>query len=229
VAEQSGQLVLVDEDPAFRKRFLAVLNRAGYEIVGVASAEEALGVIENQRPDVVLTDVGLPGLSGYELCRRLKDQYGESIAVVIISGERTEPFDRAAGIFLGADDYMTKPVDSGELVARIWRLLERSSANRLQTNGNARLDVLSGRERQVLDLLTGGFNQEGIAEALFISPKTVATHIQRILTKLGVRSRTQAVALALTQDVAAHVIAPVRPVEPTAPEVDAGVAAPMRA
>ena len=229
MVEQRSYVVLVDDDPGFRKLLLSVLARGGYDLDAVPSAEEALAAIEKRRPDAVLTDVSLPGLSGYELCRQLKDQHGEDIGVMIISGHRTEPFDRAAGIFLGADDYMVKPVDPGELVARVWRLVGRSNVSHVRTNSNGKLDLLSARERQVLDLLASGSTQNDIAEALFISPKTVATHIQRVLTKLGVRSRTQAVALALTQDVAAHVIAPVRPVEPTAPEVDAGGAALTRA
>jgi DNA-binding NarL/FixJ family response regulator len=161
-----------------------------------------LVAIAERRPDVVLTDVQLPGVSGYELCRQLKDKYGDDFPVIIVSGNRTEPFDRAAGILLGADDYMVKPVDPGELVARVWRLAGRSNGHRAsQSNGvSSKLDALSTREHEVLDLLAAGSNQDEIAQKLFISPKTVATHIQRVLTKLGVRSRTQAVALALRQD-----------------------------
>src|SRR5262249_13951172 len=151
---------------------------------------------------VLLTDVQLPGVSGYELTRRLKEEYGAKPAVMIISGERTEPFDRAAGILIGADDYMVKPVDPGELVARVWRLTGRGNGGREAQidDPNARLAGLSAREHQVLDLLASGAQQDEIAQALFISPKTVATHIQRTLTKLGVHNRTQAVALALRRD-----------------------------
>jgi DNA-binding NarL/FixJ family response regulator len=197
-----GNVVVVDDDQAFRRVLISVLQRAGYATLGVASAEEAQAAISNRRPDVVLTDVQLPGVSGYELCRQLKGEYGEQLAVMIVSGDRTEAFDRAAGILLGADDYMVKPVDPGELVARVWRLAGRSNGNHTsQSNGSSgKLDALSARERQVLDLLSAGSDQEKIAQELFISPKTVATHIQRILTKLGVHNRTQAVALALRDD-----------------------------
>jgi DNA-binding NarL/FixJ family response regulator len=198
-----GDVVLVDDDAGFRSLLKGVLERAGYATVGVATAEEAQAVIAEQRPDVVLTDVQLPGVSGYELCRQLRDEHGEELAVIIVTGERTEPFDRAAGILLGADDYMVKPIDPGELVARVWRLVARMKRSRRSPNGhqrNGKLDSLSARERQVLDLLAGGSDQGEIAKTLFISPKTVATHIQRVLTKLGVRSRTQAVALALRRD-----------------------------
>jgi DNA-binding NarL/FixJ family response regulator len=205
VGEHCGDVVLVDDDDAFRTFLLGVLEGADYAAVGVATAEVALAAVDERRPDVVLTDVQLPGMSGYELCRRLKAEHGDKLAVIIVSGERTEPFDRAAGIRLGADDYMIKPVDPAELVARVWRLAGRPSGNarsnghaRSQSNGrNGRLDLLSAREREVLGLLAAGSDQEEIAQALFISPKTVATHIQRTLTKLDVHSRTQAVALAL--------------------------------
>jgi DNA-binding NarL/FixJ family response regulator len=196
-----GDVVLVDDDDDFREFLSEILERAGYATVGVASAEEALTEIAERRPDVVLVDVQLPGLNGYELCRRLKSGPGHGPAVMIISGERTEPFDRAAGILLGADDYMVKPVDPGELVARVWRLSRRNgSRDRPQSQAdNSRLDALSARERQVLDRLAAGSDQGEIAQALFISPKTVGTHIQHILSKLGVRSRTEAVGVALRQ------------------------------
>jgi DNA-binding NarL/FixJ family response regulator len=201
LTEHGGDVVLVDDDEGFRTFLIAVLERAGYATVGVATAEEAFVAVTERRPSIVVTDVNLPGVSGYELCRQLKDAHGETVAVILVSGDRTEPFDRAAGILLGADDYMIKPIDPGELVARVWRLTGRSNGHdRAQSNGNGKLDLLSARERQVLDLLAGGSGQDEIAQALFISTKTVATHIQRTLTKLGVRSRTQAVAFALRQD-----------------------------
>jgi DNA-binding NarL/FixJ family response regulator len=201
VQSHRGDVVVVDDDAAFRAHLAGVLGRAGYATFCVATAEEAQTAIAEQPPDVVLTDVQLSGVSGYDLCRQLKEEYGDEISVMIVSGDRTEPFDRAAGILLGADDYMIKPVDPSELVARVWRLVERANNhNGPRGNTNGKLDALSGREREVLDLLAEGSDQDEIAKELFISPKTVATHIQRVLTKLGVHSRTQAVALALRQD-----------------------------
>jgi DNA-binding NarL/FixJ family response regulator len=202
VQGQRGDVVVVDDDGAFRSFLISTLERAGYAALGVPSAEEALTAIATGRPDVVLTDVVLPGVNGYELCRELRGMHGEAVGIIIVSGKRTEPFDRAAGILLGADDYMVKPVDAGELVARVWRLAARTNGHRSDGNDkrSAKLDGLSARERQVLDLLAAGLAQDDIADALYISPKTVATHIQRTLTKLGVHNRTQAVALALRRD-----------------------------
>jgi DNA-binding NarL/FixJ family response regulator len=108
--------------------------------------------------------------------------------------------DRVAGLLIGADDYIVKPFDPDELLARVRRLLLRSSRS---ANGTDRrrghsdaLAALTPREREVLGLLARGSDQEEIAASLFISPKTVATHIQRLLAKLGVHSRAQAVAFA---------------------------------
>jgi len=204
VEKYCGDVVLVDDDDHFRGFLIDVLERAGYSARGIGSAERALAAVDQRKPDIVLADVQLPAMSGYELCRQLKEKHESSLPVIIISGERTEPYDRTAGIRLGADDYMVKPIDPGELLARVWRLVSRSKGHDRAPKNDAhalgKLGVLSKRERQVLDLLAGGSEQNEIAQTLFISPKTVATHIQRILTKLGVRSRTQAVALALRRE-----------------------------
>jgi DNA-binding NarL/FixJ family response regulator len=158
----------------------------------------------------VLLDVQLPGLNGYEVCRELRHRYGDSIAIVFISGERTEALDRAAGLLLGADDYVIKPVDPGELIARVRRLVGWQRSNGAAAGSNVKLGSLTQREHEVLDLLAEGLRQDEIASRLVISPKTVATHIQRILGKLEVRSRAQAVAIALRDDgdVTGHAVEP---------------------
>lgn len=206
-----GGVVLVDDDPGFLEFLQDALERAGYTTAMFANGEDARGAIDELRPTAVVSDVHLPGISGWELCREVKDSFGDDIAVVLVSGERTEPFDRAAGILLGADDYLVKPVDPGELLARLGRLTARTRKRGRGDGATGRFAALTPREQEVLSLLADGSSQDQIAEALFISPKTVATHIQRILTKLGVRSRTQAVALALRdRDVAGHALMPGR-------------------
>jgi DNA-binding NarL/FixJ family response regulator len=148
----------------------------------------------------VLLDVNMPDGSGYEVCRALRSEFGPGLPIVFLSGERTEGFDRAAGLMLGADDYLVKPFDPDELVARVRRLVGRGFHAR-DGSGTQRMIArsLTPREREVLRLLVDGFAQDEIASSLFISPKTVATHVQRILGKLGVRTRAQAVALAFRE------------------------------
>jgi DNA-binding NarL/FixJ family response regulator len=198
--------LVVDDNDDFRSFVSELLESVGYATTELASGAAVLSTVAEKRPAAVLLDVRLPDLNGYEVCRELRNRYGSSVAIIFISGERTEAFDRAAGLLIGADDYLAKPVDPGELIARITRLVDRPRSNGEAPSSNGKLEVLTRRESEVLDLLAEGLSQEEIADRLVISPKTVATHIQRILTKLEVRNRAQAVSLALREDrdVSAH-------------------------
>jgi DNA-binding NarL/FixJ family response regulator len=157
-------------------------------------------------------EVDLPGaLSGLEVLRELHERFGDDLPVILVSAERTSALDRTAGLMLGADDYLTKPLDTGELLARVRRSLRRLSPANGNGNGKPKEDLsLSPREREILGLLASGKTQREIA-ALVLSPKTVATHIQHLLSKLGVHSRAQAVGVAyrlglVEPDVRAHTV-----------------------
>jgi DNA-binding NarL/FixJ family response regulator len=160
-----------------------------------ATGKEALAAASDQPPALVLLDVCLPGLGGYSILRDLRDRLGDELPIVFISGERTDALDSASGLFLGADDYICKPFHPEELLARGQRLLRRFAA-RANAEPRASAYELTPREQEVLALLARGLNQTQIAGDLFISQKTVETHIQRILSKLDVHSRAEAVAVA---------------------------------
>jgi DNA-binding NarL/FixJ family response regulator len=150
-----------------------------------------LALARRTEPAVVLLDVHLPDISGYEVCRELRDSFGEQLPILFLSGARTESYDRVGGLLLGADDYVIKPFAHDELLARVRRLLARSTHE-----DEARHYDLTAREREVLAHLAAGHDQAAIADALVVSEKTIATHIQHILNKLGVHSRAEAVAFA---------------------------------
>ena len=118
-----------------------------------------------------------------------------------------------AGLLVGADDYIVKPFDSDELLARVRAALRRLPVRPANSKDVPQaLDVpLTAREREVLLLLARGLSQPEIASTLVISPKTVAGHIERILTKLGVHSRAQAVAIAHQQGLGGRRRGPHRP------------------
>ena len=183
-------VLVVDDDRDLCRLVKRLLEPLGYCVHEASTAIRALSVAEQERPAAVLLDVHLPDMSGYEVCRRLRDSFGNDIAIVFLSGERTEEFDRTAGMLLGADDYIVKTFTRGEFIARVRRAIDRSTMYQ-PVSGN-----LTPRELEVLKLLADGLGQKKIAQALFITPKTVATHIQRILTKLDVHSRAEAVAYA---------------------------------
>jgi DNA-binding NarL/FixJ family response regulator len=188
-----GKILVVDDDKAFREFVTGLLDVAGYATAEAGTGKEAIDAAQKGRPALVLLDVKLPGVSGFEICRQLKDQFGRDLPVFLISGVRAEAFDRAAGLLIGADDYLTKPVDPDELLARIRRYATPDGSVAGQTVATS---VLTKREEEVLRLLAQGLDQGEIARRFVISEKTVATHIQHVLEKLGVHSRAQAVALA---------------------------------
>jgi two-component system nitrate/nitrite response regulator NarL len=189
-------ILIADDNAEFRVFVSSILERVGYATRHAETGEEALSAVRKERPSCVLLDVHLPGLTGYQVCRQLRDEYGEELPIIFITGVRTDPADRVAGLLLGADDYVLKPFDPDELLARVSRFVRRSNPIHSQDNGRVAPFGLTHREQDVLVLMSDGLGTDAIARRLFISPKTVATHIQRILLKLGVHNRMQAVALA---------------------------------
>jgi DNA-binding NarL/FixJ family response regulator len=188
-------VLVVDDDPIVCDLVETTLSEHGYPTRRASDVREALYLVQRETPDVVVLDVHLPDISGYQLCRRLRDDYGDSIGIILLSGERKESLDRAAGLLLGADDYMVKPFVLDELLARVQRLAKR-------TRPIARTVVagLTRRELEILRLLACGLDHVEIARDLVITAKTVEKHIEHILLKLGVHSRAQAIALALQQE-----------------------------
>jgi DNA-binding NarL/FixJ family response regulator len=207
-------ILVVDDDDTFRDLMRTVLERAGFEVREAVNGDEAIAAAQLARPSLVLLDVGLPGLSGYEVLHELHDLIDEDIPVIFVSGERADRRDVVAGLLLGADDYLVKPVLADELLARIRRSLRRHRGASASRNGaSSGLGALTAREAEVLALLAEGLTQAEIAAQLVLSPRTVGTHIQHILTKLEVHNRAQAVALALRNglragDVTAHAAQP---------------------
>ena len=193
-ARTQPTILLVDPDPAFRSTARRTLAGAGFAVEEATSAEEALE--RTRAPDVVavVLEVRLPGISGYEVCRAIRERHGDGVAVVFVSGDRVEPSDRVAGLLLGADDYLAKPVATDELALRLRRLC----APRLRRPGPAG-KRLTPREQEVLGLLAEGLGPIEIGHRLVISPKTVGTHVEHIYAKLGVHNRAQAVATAYRQ------------------------------
>lgn len=200
MAEHDAEVVLVvDDDEGFRALATEVLGSVGYTTMELDSGSGVAEAVDEHHPALVMLDVHLPDRNGYEVCRELRDAHGNTFPIVFVSGERIESLDRSAGFLVGGDEYLVKPIDPGELIARVRRLLEWPRANGASAR-EPRLATLTPREREILDLLAEGFRQDEIAQKLVISPKTVATHIQRVLGKLEVRTRAQAVALALRSE-----------------------------
>ena len=189
-ASCGGAVLIADADRRFRRMSRRVLGAAGLEVHEAMSGEDALRVARDADIALVVLEVRLRDISGYEVCRRLRDEHGDGLPIIFVSADRVESSDRVAGLLVGADDYLVKPVAPDELVARVRRQLQRSPTP------DAVATMLTNREQQVLGLLASGLGPVEIAHELSISTKTVATHVEHIYAKLGVHTRAQAVARA---------------------------------
>ncbi len=191
--DSRGDILIVDGDLGARSSISNLLQRAGYAARQVATGEEALEAARTKLPQVVVLEINLPGVSGYEVCREFRDAFGAGLAIMFVTGERVEPLDRVAGLLVGADDYLVKPFIPDELLARVRALIRRA------TPATAASSKLTTQEWRVLRLLADGLSQADIASRLVLSPKTVGNHIEHILAKLGVHSRAQAIARAFRE------------------------------
>jgi two-component system response regulator MprA len=120
------RLLVVDDDRAVREALRRTLTLGGYEVDMAEDGERALEQIVNAVPDAVVLDVGLPGIDGLEVCRRVR-RLGNRVPILVLTA-RDAISDRIDGLDVGADDYMVKPFDVGELKARLRALLRRSQA-----------------------------------------------------------------------------------------------------
>jgi DNA-binding response OmpR family regulator len=117
-------ILVVDDDPLMRRSLAASLGQAGYGVVTAPNAEEAMSQVQRQRPDLVLLDIGLPGMDGMEALASLR-QHAPRLPVIFVTGRRRE-LDEIVGLELGADDYITKPFDMDVLLAHIKAVLRRA-------------------------------------------------------------------------------------------------------
>jgi len=206
------RIVLADEQSLFREAVRAVLeHEPDLEIVGEArDGLQAVAEAERTIPDIVLLDADLPNCDGLRATRLIRETSPKTRVLVLSNDEDLAVL--AGALEAGASGFLTKACPLSELIdatraihegetlvpARMLgpllsRLIHR---RREHDEGSKRLARLTRREREVLGLLAEGISNEGIAQALVISPETARTHIQNLLGKLGVHSRLEAAAFA---------------------------------
>jgi DNA-binding response OmpR family regulator len=122
-----SRILIVDDEPNLRHTVGYNLRRAGHEVLEAADGEAALSAARDQRPDVVILDLMLPGIDGLEVCRRLRAR--DRVPILMLTARDTE-VDRVVGLELGADDYLAKPFSMRELLARVKAILRRAELDR---------------------------------------------------------------------------------------------------
>ncbi|WP_433199802.1 response regulator [Dactylosporangium sp. CS-047395] len=207
------RVVIADDQALVRTGFRMILTADGIDVVAeAANGVEAVEAVRRTVPDVVLMDVRMPEMDGLEATRRiLADEAATAPRVVILT---TFDLDRYvyAALSAGASGFLLKDVSPEQLVAAVRlvragdallapaitrRLIERYAARDARTATLHRdLSTLTPREVEVLALLARGLSNAELAERLFLSDATVKTHVARILSKLGLRDRAQAIVVA---------------------------------
>ena len=196
--------LIVDDHEVVREGLRLSLSRASnIRIVGEASdGESAVALAERRRPDVVIMDIRMPGMDGLEATKLLSSKAPE-IAVLIFTAY-SERSLLGRGLESGAKGYILKEAPHGTLL----RAIEKVAAGDGYIDpalmpaflpGRDRDDMLTAREREILQLLADGMSNSDVAAKLFISQETVKSHVRHILTKLEADTRTQAVAIALRE------------------------------
>lgn len=137
----SKHILLVDDDPLLRRSLAFNLEQAGYQISSATSAEDALTMARHAPPDLVLLDIGLPGIDGLEALHQFRTEFG--LPVIFLTARRRE-LDEVLGLELGADDYVTKPFDLDVLLAHIKAVLRRSSPASAATVEASEQPVVAG-------------------------------------------------------------------------------------
>jgi two-component system OmpR family response regulator len=206
------RILVVDDDPHIREVIRVALRKAGMTVSEAADGKAALTRFANERPDLIVLDVGMPEFDGLEVCRRIRKS--SDVPILFLSA-RDEEIDRVLGLEIGGDDYVTKPFSPRELVARVnvilRRVASRSANGQAQqaelTHGRLRLDperhaayfgdtalALTALEFGIIRTLLGRpavvFNREQIMAAAYqlniqVSDRTIDSHIRNIRAKLA--------------------------------------------
>ncbi|ELS00902.1 response regulator containing a CheY-like receiver domain and an HTH DNA-binding domain [Xenococcus sp. PCC 7305] len=221
------KILIVDDDESLRSLLKHSLEQKGYQVKIVASGTEALKSFAENTPDLIVSDVSMPEMDGFEFCRILRSQPSGQLIPFIFLSARSDLEDRIQGHSIGADDYITKPFEIKELIAKIESAIERTRrihaeivnlmsqvANSTSSNSDIADQAKSVSQNQADAIATPeplpltpaeervfweviqGFTNKQISDRLFISPRTVQTHLSSILNKLDLENRTQLVRFA---------------------------------
>jgi DNA-binding NarL/FixJ family response regulator len=203
------QILVIEDEPRMLRNLLTILRMEHYEAIGTEDGEKGLELARQEMPDLILCDVMMPGLDGYQVLARLRAHPATVEIPLIFLTARGEREDIRTGMNLGADDYLCKPCPADELLeaieARLRRQREIETAAQQAAGATPRFESaaplealnLTPREAEVLLWIAQGKANADIAVILGMSDKTVKIHVSHILQKLGVENRTAAARSAL--------------------------------
>ncbi len=209
-------ILIVDDDLGIRLSVSDYLEMAGYSVLTSDNGQNALAMVSQHQPHLIVTDVTMPQMDGYELIRQVRRQPALRLLPVIFLTARTNTDERIKGYQLGCDAYLPKPFELNELSAVVRNLLERSQMmesewrqrlrsveadedpSRSHKNNNAMLALdLTPREQQVLAELVEGLSNGQIGDRLHLSPRTIEKHVSSLFRKTETSNRAELVRFAM--------------------------------
>lgn len=197
----SKRLLVIDDEPNLLRAVAAVLRGEGFEVSTARSGREALVAVAKITPDLIVSDVRMPGMDGFELARRLRRTPNFALIPIIFLTAKDETEDRIEGFQSGVDVYLTKPFEPNELIAVIKNILQRverthSTIARLVGNEQpetifVRDEELTESEWRVAEAVARGLSNKEIALELNLSIRTIENHVSRILAKKNFSNRVE--------------------------------------
>ncbi|UUY10342.1 response regulator [Pseudomonas sp. J452] len=213
-AAERGVILIVDDTPDNLALLSDALDEVGYMVLVALDGLSALSRIQRRRPDLILLDAMMPGLDGFETCQRIKADPATADIPVLFMTALTDSEHVVKGFAAGGIDYVTKPINTEEVLARVAshlrtaRILQTaraaSQAQPLTLNDEPAYATLSARfqlterEVEVLRWVACGKTNRDIGDILGLSPRTVNKHLEHVYVKLGVETRTAATSVALS-------------------------------
>ena len=198
----SKRLLVVDDEPNLLRAVAACLKAEDYEVSTARSGYEALMQLAEAVPDLIISDIRMPGMDGYKLARQLRGSPRTALVPIVFLTAKDETTDRIEGFRAGIDAYLTKPFEPDELIAVVNGILNRverthSQIARLVSSANEKAPIsfqdeaLTDAENRVAVAVSRGLSNKEIAAELEISVRTVENHISHILDKKGFSNRVE--------------------------------------
>lgn len=198
------KILIVDDDSTLRAALTRYLKDRGFSVRNASSGREGFDSFTQEAPDLIVSDVVMPEMDGFELCTRVRESGSGSLVPFIFLSGRCDLEDRIQGHSIGADDYLVKPFHPRELIAKIEaqlarasrihseikRALKQPSAGQIPVEPKGPLPLTPAEEKVFWEVVQG-FTNKKIGDRLFISPRTVQTHLSNILSKLSLENRSQ--------------------------------------
>ena len=207
----SKRLLVVDDEPNLLRAVAACLKTEDYEVTTARSGQEALMRVVESVPDLIISDIRMPGMDGYKLARQLRGSPRTALVPIVFLTAKDETADRIEGFRAGIDAYLTKPFEPDELIAVVNAIINRverthSQIARLVSSGNTEKapvniqdEALTDAENRVALAVSRGLSNKEIAAELEISVRTVENHISHILDKKGFSNRVEIARYVLEQ------------------------------